>query len=89
MTSIVKSPFFNYGLKFVNHYDCTQYTSSGIVILQVKMPSLLGFGYTLDAKDATIDPNKLEGRVLLRIVGHITLKWSMILICVRQFDVTM
>jgi hypothetical protein len=66
----VKSPFFNYGLKFVNHYDCTQYTSSGIVILQVKMPSLLGFGYTLDAKDATIDPNKLEGRVLLRIVGH-------------------
>lgn len=67
---IVKSPFFNYGLKFVNHYDCTQYTSSGIVILQVKMPSLLGFGYTLDAKDATIDPNKLEGRVLLRIVGH-------------------
>lgn len=67
---IVKSPFFNYGLKFVNHYDCTQYTSNGIVILQLKMPSLLGFGYTIDAKDSTIEASKLEGRVLLRIVGH-------------------
>ncbi|OWF35614.1 hillarin-like isoform X1 [Mizuhopecten yessoensis] len=67
---IVKSPFFNYGLKFANHYDGTQYTSNGIIVLQLKIPNLLGFGYTLDAKDSDMDPHKLEGRVMLRIIGH-------------------
>ncbi|KAJ8312555.1 hypothetical protein KUTeg_009928, partial [Tegillarca granosa] len=38
---VVKSPFYNYGLKFANHYDCTQYTSNGIVILQLKIPNIM------------------------------------------------
>ena len=67
---VVKSPFFNYGIKFANHYDCTQYTSNGVVVLQFNIPNLLGFGYTLDSKDGNMDPSKLEGRVMLRIIGH-------------------
>ncbi|KAK3085039.1 hypothetical protein FSP39_023345 [Pinctada imbricata] len=66
---VVKSPFFNYGMKFANHYDCTQYTSNGIVVLQFSIPNLLGFGHTLEA-EGNIDPSKLEGRVMLRIIGH-------------------
>lgn len=67
---IVKSPFFSYGLRFTVHYDCIQYTQNGIVVLQLKIPSLLGFGYTFEAKDKTLNPSRLEGRVMLRIVGH-------------------
>jgi hypothetical protein len=67
---VVKSPFFNYGLRFSVHYDCIQYTQNGIVVLQLKIPNLLGFGYTFEAKDKTINSSRLEGRVMLRIVGH-------------------
>lgn len=67
---VVKSPFFNYGLRFSVHYDCIQYTKNGIVILQLKIPNLLGFGYTFEAKDKSISASRLEGRVMLRIVGH-------------------
>ena len=67
---VIKSPFVNYGLKFANHYDGTQYSSNGVVVLQLKIPNLLGFGYTLDSKDTAMDSAKLEGRVMLRIIGH-------------------
>lgn len=67
---VVKSPFFNYGLRFVMHYDCTQYTSTGMVVITLKIPNLLGFGYTLETKDMRSSPKKLEGRVMLRIIGH-------------------
>ncbi|KAL3856219.1 hypothetical protein ACJMK2_010996 [Sinanodonta woodiana] len=67
---VVKSPFFNYGLRFAVHYDCIQYTQNGLVVLQLKIPSLLGFGYTFDAKDKSLSSSRLEGRVMLRIVNH-------------------
>ncbi|XP_071093705.1 hillarin-like isoform X1 [Haliotis cracherodii] len=67
---VVKSPFFNYGLKFTMHYDCKQQTEHGVALIQLKIPSLVGFGYTLDPKDRRIDPSALEGRVMLRIIGH-------------------
>ncbi|KAL4224109.1 hypothetical protein ACF0H5_017563 [Mactra antiquata] len=67
---VVKSPFFNYGLRFSVHYDCIQYTQNGIVVLQLKIPNLLGFGYTFEAKDKSLNSSRLEGRVMLRIVGH-------------------
>lgn len=67
---VVKSPFFNYGLRFTVHYDCIQYTQNGIVVLQLKIPNLLGFGYTFEAKDKSLSASRLEGRVMLRIVGH-------------------
>lgn len=67
---VVKSPFFNYGLRFSVHYDCIQYTQNGIVVLQLKIPRLLGFGYTFEAKDKSLNASRLEGRVMLRIVGH-------------------
>ncbi|XP_048767751.2 hillarin-like [Ostrea edulis] len=67
---VVKSPFFNHGIKFANHYDCTQYTNKGLVVLQFNIPNLLGFGYTFEAKDVSLTPNKLEGRAMIRIIGH-------------------
>ncbi|XP_052802436.1 hillarin-like isoform X2 [Mya arenaria] len=67
---IVKSPFFNYGLRFSVHYDCIQYTQNGIVVLQLKLPKLLGFGYTFEAKDKSLSASRLEGRIMLRIAGH-------------------
>lgn len=69
---VVKSPFFNAGLKFATHYDCKQYTQKGEVSLQLKIPSLLTFGYTLVPRDKRLvhNQNTLEGRVLLRIIGH-------------------
>ena len=67
---VVKSPFFNYGLRFAVHYDCIQYTQNGIVVLQLKIPNLIGFGYTFDSKDKSLSQSRLEGRVMLRIVGH-------------------
>ena len=67
---VVKSPFFNYGLRFAVHYDCIQYTQNGIVILQLKIPNLIGFGYTFDSRDKSLSLSRLEGRVMLRIVGH-------------------
>ncbi|XP_022337039.2 hillarin-like [Crassostrea virginica] len=67
---VVKSPFFNHGIKFANHYDCTQYTNKGLVVLQFNIPNLLGFGYTFEAKDASLTANKLEGRAMIRIIGH-------------------
>lgn len=67
---VVKSPFFNHGIKFANHYDCTQYTNKGLVAMQFNIPNLLGFGYTFEAKDASVTANKLEGRAMIRIIGH-------------------
>ena len=67
---VVKSPFFNYSLKFVMHYDCVQETENGIVLIQVTVPSPVGFGYTLESKHKESSPLSLEGRVMLRIIGH-------------------
>ncbi|XP_059163218.1 hillarin-like [Physella acuta] len=68
---IVKSPFFNAGLKFASHYDCKQHTQKGEVTLQLKIPRLLSFGYTLAHRDKrTVSQSSLDGRVLLRIIGH-------------------
>ncbi|CAL1536775.1 unnamed protein product, partial [Lymnaea stagnalis] len=68
---IVKSPFFNAGLKFASHYDCKQHTQKGEVTLQLKIPRLLSFGYTLVPRDKRmVSQNSLDGRVLLRIIGH-------------------
>lgn len=67
---VVKSPFFNYGLRFAVHYDCIQYTQNGVVIIQLKIPNLVGFGYTFESRDKTMSQSRLEGRVMLRIVGH-------------------
>ena len=67
---ILKSPFFNYGLKLATHYDCKQVTESGVTNITLRIPHLLGFGYTLEPKDKRMSPYVLEGRVMLRIVGH-------------------
>ena len=67
---ILKSPFFNYGLKLATHYDCKQVTEAGVVNITLRIPHLLGFGYTLEPKDKRMSPYILEGRVMLRIVGH-------------------
>nr|KAG5713330.1 hypothetical protein BaRGS_007857 [Batillaria attramentaria] len=67
---VLKSPFFNYGLKLATHYDCKQVTESGLVNVTLRIPHLLGFGYTLEPKDKRMNPYILEGRVMLRIVGH-------------------
>ncbi|KAI8782867.1 hillarin [Biomphalaria glabrata] len=68
---IVKSPFFNAGLKFATHYDCKQHTQKGEVTLQLKIPKLLSFDYTLVPRDKRMaSQNSMDGRVLLRIIGH-------------------
>ncbi|XP_050408724.1 hillarin [Patella vulgata] len=67
---VVKSSFFNYGLKFTMHYECKQYSKNGLIVIQLRIPNILGFGYTLDPKDKGIEPSALEGRVMLCIIGH-------------------
>lgn len=67
---IVKSPFFNYGLHFSCYYDCIQQTKNGKVIIQLKIPDTIGFGYTLDSKRSSLDSKSLEGCIMLRIIGH-------------------
>ena len=72
---VVKSPFFNAGLKFATHYDGKQHTHNGEITMQLKIPRFQTFGCTLVPRDAGRDiagsnNSSLEGRVLLRIIGH-------------------
>ncbi|XP_014779999.1 hillarin isoform X1 [Octopus bimaculoides] len=67
---LVKSTFFNYGLRFANHYDSIIITNHGVAIIELKMPVLLGFGYTLVPKSKNGDNAPVEGRTMLRIIGR-------------------
>ncbi|CAG5120584.1 unnamed protein product, partial [Candidula unifasciata] len=51
--------------------DLPIHSERGEVTLQLKIPRLLTFGYTLVPRDKRmVSQNSLEGRVLLRIIGH-------------------
>ncbi|GFR75034.1 kyphoscoliosis peptidase [Elysia marginata] len=74
---VVKSPFFNNGLKFASHYDCKQHTNRGDVTLQLKIARLLTFGCTLVPREKRLGGSNsqfpaatLDGRVMVRIIGH-------------------
>lgn len=67
---VVKSPFFNYGLRFYSNYGATLTTDTGMVEVRIIAPKILGFGSLLEAADKTSNTSNLEGRTLLRYVKN-------------------
>ncbi|CAI9741237.1 kyphoscoliosis peptidase-like [Octopus vulgaris] len=67
---VVKSPFFNYGLRFYSNYGATISTDSGLIEIRLVMPKILGFGSLLEHFEKSSDKKDLEGRSLLRLVKN-------------------
>ncbi|KAK7088433.1 hypothetical protein V1264_022356 [Littorina saxatilis] len=68
---VVKSPFFNYGLRFYSNYGATLTTDTGMVEIRLVTPKILGFGTLLEPVNKTAsDPRQYDGRVLLRYVRN-------------------
>lgn len=67
---VVKSPFFNYGLRFYSNYGGTLTTDTGMVEVRVVASKILGFGSLLESFDKSVESRLLEGRVLLRHVKN-------------------
>ena len=67
---VVKSPFFNYGLRFYSNYGATLTTDTGMVEVRVIAPKILGFGSLLEAYDKANNTSNLENRTLLRYVRN-------------------
>lgn len=68
---VVKSPFFNYGLRFYSNYGATLKVVDGMVEIKLIMPKILGFGSLLEPMEKrSSEPKVLEGRTLLRLVKN-------------------
>lgn len=68
---VVKSPFFNYGLKFYSNYGATLNTDTGMVEIRLLTPKILGFGSMLEPVNRQpSEPKQIEGRTLLRFVKN-------------------
>ena len=67
---VVKSPFFNYGLRFYSNYGAVIHADSGNAEIRVIMPKILGFGSLLEPYDKSTSTGSLEGRTLLRYVKN-------------------
>ncbi|XP_071093704.1 hillarin-like [Haliotis cracherodii] len=68
---VVKSPFFNYGLKFYSNYGATLSTETGMIEVRLVMPKILGFGSMLEpVNKSSGDSRSLDGRTLLRFVKN-------------------
>ncbi|XP_041348843.1 hillarin-like isoform X2 [Gigantopelta aegis] len=68
---VVKSPFFNYGLRFYSNYGATLTTETGMVEIRLVMPKILGYGSLLEPYNKnTSDAKQLDGRTLLRFVKN-------------------
>lgn len=68
---VVKSPFFNYGLRFYSNYGATLSTNTGMVEVRLLIPKILGFGSMLEpVHRAPSEPRQIEGRTLLRLVNN-------------------
>ncbi|GFO10596.1 kyphoscoliosis peptidase [Plakobranchus ocellatus] len=68
---VVKSPFFNYGLRFYSNYGATLTTTTGMVEIRLLVPKILGFGSMLEpVYRAASEPRQIEGRTLLRLVNN-------------------
>ncbi|XP_076434790.1 hillarin-like [Babylonia areolata] len=68
---VVKSPFFNYGLRFYSNYGATLTTDTGMVEVRLVTPKILGFGSLLEpVTKSSSEARQYEGRVLLRYVKN-------------------
>ncbi|KAL4224104.1 hypothetical protein ACF0H5_017558 [Mactra antiquata] len=67
---VVKSPFFNYGLRFYSNYGATLTTDTGMVEVRIIAPKILGFGSLLEPFDKANNTSNLDGRTLLRYVKN-------------------
>uniref|UniRef100_A0A2C9JDD3 LIM zinc-binding domain-containing protein n=1 Tax=Biomphalaria glabrata TaxID=6526 RepID=A0A2C9JDD3_BIOGL len=68
---VVKSPFFNYGLRFYSNYGATLNTDTGMVEVRLLIPKILGFGSMLEpVHRQPSEPKQIEGRTLLRLVNN-------------------
>ena len=68
---MVKSPFFNYGLRFYSNYGATLNTQTGMVEVRLLTPKILGFGSMLEPVNRLpSEPRQIEGRTLLRFVKN-------------------
>lgn len=67
---VVRSPFFNYGLRFFSNYGSTLVTDTGMVEVRVIAPKILGFGSLLEPYDKATNTGNMDGRTLLRYVKN-------------------
>lgn len=67
---VVKSPFFNYGLRFYSNYGANLKTETGMVEVRIISPKIFGFGCLLESYDKSVDARTLEGRTLVRFVKN-------------------
>lgn len=68
---VVKSPFFNYGLRFYSNYGATITTDTGMIEIRLLTPKILGFGSMLEnVNRLPSEPKQLDGRTLLRFVKN-------------------
>jgi len=68
---VVKSPFFNYGLRFYSNYGATLTTETGMVEMRLLTQKILGFGSMLEpVHRLPNEPRQIEGRTLLRFVKN-------------------
>lgn len=67
---VVKSPFFNYGLRFYSNYGASLNTDTGMTEVRIIAPKILGFGSLLEPYDKSTTAGSLEGRTLMRYVNN-------------------
>lgn len=68
---VVKSPFFNYGLRFYSNYGATLVSDTGMLELRLLTPKILGFGSMLEPVNRLpSEGRQIEGRTLLRFIKN-------------------
>lgn len=68
---VVKSPFFNYGLRFYSNFGAVLNADNGMVEIRLITPKILGFGSMLEPVDRVpSEPKSLDGRTLLRLIKN-------------------
>ena len=66
---VVKSPFFNHGLKFHSNYGATISSQTGMLEVRAIAPDILGFSTLLEpVLKSPSEPHHYAGRVLIRYV---------------------
>ena len=66
---VVKSPFFNCGLKFVHPYKAVLFAPDGMLDVVIQQPRLLPFAAKLKSKSKGVASEMLVERTLVRTIG--------------------
>ena len=67
---VVKSPFFNCGLKFIHPYEAVLFAPDGMLDVVIQQPRLLPFAAKLKSKSKGISSEMLVERTLIRAIAN-------------------